>query len=115
MTFDLIPQALAADAAVPAAGAQSSILSMLPMMVMFFAVFYFLLLRPQQKRAKTHKKMMADLSLGDEIVTAGGILGQINKISDDFITMTIAEGVEMKMQKSSITSVVPKGTFKALD
>ena len=84
------------------------------MMVVFFAIFYLLLIRPQQKQAKEHKQMIESLAKGDEVVTTGGVLGRINKVGDDFIYLEIAQGLEIKVQKNSITSVMPKGTMKNL-
>jgi preprotein translocase subunit YajC len=82
-------------------------------LVVFVVVFYFLLIRPQQKRAKEHTAMLAKLAIGDEIVTAGGILGRITEIGDNFATLEIADNVRIKIQRSQITSLVPKGTYKS--
>jgi preprotein translocase subunit YajC len=79
-----------------------------------FAVFYLLLLRPQYKRAKEHKQLVNNLSKGDEVITSGGLLGKVNKIVDDFVILQLAEGVEVKLQKSAITTLIPKGTLKAV-
>jgi preprotein translocase subunit YajC len=86
--------------------------SFLPLILMFVAM-YFLMIRPQQKRAKEQKAMMEALAKGDEVVTAGGILGRIAKISDLYITLEIATG-EVVVQRNSVTLVLPKGTLKAL-
>jgi preprotein translocase subunit YajC len=75
---------------------------------------YFLMIRPQQKRAKEQKAMMEALAKGDEVVTAGGVLGKISKIADLYITLEISSGAELVVQKSAITLVLPKGTLKAL-
>jgi preprotein translocase subunit YajC len=83
------------------------------MLVVLFVAFYFLLIRPQAKRAKDHKTMIAALAKGDEVVTAGGTLGRITNVSENFITLEIAEGVETKVQRQSIQSVMPKGTIKS--
>ena len=81
-------------------------------LVLIFVVFYFLLIRPQAKRAKEHKKMVESLAKGDEVVTNGGLLGRITKLGDNFISIEIGEGVEVKVQRPAIASVVPKGTMK---
>lgn len=82
-------------------------------LVVIFVVFYFLLIRPQQKRHKEHKKMVEALNKGDEVVTNGGLLGRINKVSDHFVTLEIAEGLEVKVQRGSVASLMPKGTIKS--
>lgn len=82
-------------------------------LVVLFAVFYFLLIRPQQKRSKEHKQLVAALSKGDEVVTNGGLLGRISKIGDHFITMEIADGLEVRVQRQAVASLMPKGTLKA--
>ena len=82
------------------------------MMVVFVAIFYFLLIRPQQKKAKDHQNMVSKLSAGDEVVTSGGILGRITDVSDSFVTIEIADSVRVKVQKGQVTSLMPKGTLK---
>ena len=82
-------------------------------LVLLFAVFYFLLIRPQQKRAKEHKKMVEAVAKGDEVVTNGGLLGKVTELGDNFLTLNIAEGVDVKLQRSSIAASVPKGTIKS--
>ena len=84
----------------------------LPMIVIFVA-FYFLLIRPQQKRQKAHTALISALSTGDEVVTAGGILGKVTAVSEHYATLKIADDVEVKVQKSTVSAVVPKGTFDA--
>jgi preprotein translocase subunit YajC len=84
----------------------------LPLLVIF-AAFYFLLIRPQQKRQKAHNQMVNGLSPGDDVLTAGGILGTVTAVSDHYITLKIADNVEIKIQKSTTSAVVPKGTFDA--
>ena len=84
------------------------------MMVIFFAIFYFMLIRPQTKQAREHKSMLESLSKGDEIVTSGGMLGRISKIGDNFIAIEVATNVEVKVQKNSISAIMPKGTIKGL-
>ena len=88
--------------------------SLLFMMVIFFVIFYFLLIRPQQKQAKEQKTMIEGLGKGDEVVTSGGMLGRINKVGDDFISVEIAKDIEIKIQKNSVSNIMPKGTIKAL-
>ena len=83
------------------------------MMVVFVGIFYFLLIRPQQKKAKDHQTMVAKLSAGDEVVTSGGILGRIVEVSDAFVTLEVADGVRLKIQKGQVTSLMPKGTLKS--
>lgn len=92
--------------------AESSFASLIPLLLIF-VIFYFLLLRPQMKRAKDHKKMTAALAKGDEIVTSGGLLGRITKLDDSFITLEIAEDIKVKVQRSAVGSMMPKGTLKS--
>jgi preprotein translocase subunit YajC len=87
------------------------LVQMLPL-VLIFVVFYFLLIRPQSKRAKEHKAMVAALAAGDEVVTSGGILGKIVEAGDQFVTVEIASGVQVKVQRQTVSQVVPKGTLK---
>jgi len=84
----------------------------LPMIVIFVA-FYFLLIRPQQKRQKAHTALVGALSTGDEVLTAGGMLGKVTAVSEHYATLKIADNVEVKVQKSTVSAVVPKGTFDA--
>ncbi|MFT4172230.1 MAG: preprotein translocase subunit YajC [Rhodocyclaceae bacterium] len=97
--------AAAADA--PAGG----LLSLLPM-VLIFVVMYFIMIRPQMKRAKEHKNLLAALAKGDEVITAGGIAGRITQVQDNFVKVAISDGVEVTVQKGSIGTVLPKGTLK---
>jgi preprotein translocase subunit YajC len=83
------------------------------MLLVFFAIFYFLLIRPQQKRVAEHKKMVDALARGDEIVTSGGLLGRVEEVSDSFVTLEIAQGVRIKVQKHALGAVLPKGTYKS--
>lgn len=92
-------------------GSSSSLVSLLPL-VLIFVVFYFLLIRPQTKRAKEHREMVAKLSAGDEIVTNGGVLGRIAEVDDHFVTLEVARGVSIRVQKIQIAQLMPKGTFK---
>ena len=84
----------------------------LPMIIIFVA-FYFLLIRPQQKRQKAHAELVGQLSTGDEVLTAGGVLGRVTAVSEHYATLEIAHNVEIKVQKSTVSAVVPKGTIDA--
>lgn len=96
-----------------AAGGQGSpILSFLPL-ILIFVVFYFVLIRPQTKRAKEHRNMVAALAAGDEVVTGGGILGRITAVDEQFVTVEVADGVELRVQRHTVGAVLPKGTFRA--
>ena len=94
---------------VPAAGGGYESLILI---VLMFAVLYFLMIRPQMKRAKEHKTMIEALQKGDEVVAAGGVLGRISKISDNYVTLEIAENVEIQVQRPAVQLVLPKGTVK---
>ena len=83
---------------------------LLPMIIIFVA-FYFLLIRPQQKKQKAHAALVSNLKVGDEVLTAGGILGKITGVSEHYVVVKISDNTEIKMQKSSISQVVPKDTF----
>ena len=78
----------------------------------FILIFYFLIWRPQSKRAKEHKALMSGLNKGDEVVTSGGVAGKITKVTDDFIVLEVADNVEMKVQKVAVAAALPKGTLK---
>jgi preprotein translocase subunit YajC len=97
----------------PAAGAdmQSSLMSMLPLVLMF-VVLYFVMIRPQMKKQKEHRAMVEALAKGDEVVTAGGMLGKVSKIGDSFIGVEVASGVEVQLQRSAVVQVLPKGSIK---
>jgi preprotein translocase subunit YajC len=87
----------------------------LVLLVGFVAIFYFLLWRPQSKRRKEHASLMSSLDKGDEVVTAGGIVGLITKVEDDFIRLKVSNNVELRVQKSAVGATLPKGTLKSLD
>ena len=91
----------------------SDLMAFLPM-VAIFVVFYFLLIRPQQKRSKETKAMLSSLQKGDEVVTAGGIVGRVTKLTDAYATVEVATNVEMTVQRSAISLMLPKGTIKTL-
>ena len=107
----LISNAFAQTAA--AAGPMDSLSQFLPIILMF-VVLYFLMVRPQMTKAKEHKALLAGISKGDEVVTQGGLAGRVTKVGDDFVTIAIADNVEIQMQKPAITLVLPKGTLKNL-
>jgi len=94
-----------------AAGSGSAWMQLLPL-VLIFVVFYFLLIRPQTKRAKEHREMVGKLASGDEVVTTGGVLGRITEVGDNFLTLEIANGVAIKVQKFQVAQLMPKGTIK---
>ncbi|MCR5866449.1 MAG: preprotein translocase subunit YajC [Aquincola tertiaricarbonis] len=106
-----ISEAFAQTAPAAAEGAGSSLLSMLPLVLMF-VVLYFIMIRPQMKRQKEHKAMIDAIAKGDEVVTAGGLLGRINKVGESFVHVELASGVEVQLQRTAITQVLPKGTIK---
>ncbi len=94
------------------AGSQSSLLSFLPLIVIF-AVFYFMLIRPQMKRSKEHRQLVSQLSKGDEVITNGGLLGRITDVSDSFVTLELADNIIIKLQRQAVANVMPKGTIKS--
>ncbi len=102
-----------AQAAAPAGGSAGGLMSFLPIILMF-VVLYFLMIRPQMKRQKEQKAMIDAIAKGDEVVTAGGIVGKVTKVADAYITLEVAEGTEIVMQKASVTMLLPKGTVKSL-
>ncbi len=95
-----------------AATGSESLLSLLPL-VFIFVVFYFLLIRPQQKRQKEHREMVQELKTGEEVTTAGGLLGKITEVKDSFVKIEVAPNVVLTVQKHTISAVMPKGTIKA--
>ena len=88
------------------------LMQFLPLIVIF-AVFYFMLIRPQMKRSKEHRQLVSQLGKGDEVVTNGGLLGRITDVSESFITLEIADNVQIKLQRQAVTNVMPKGTIKS--
>lgn len=100
------------DAWAQGGAAANPILSILPLIVLF-GVMWFLMIRPQQKRAKEHREMVSTLSKGNEVVTAGGILGRITELDDNFVSIEIANNVVVRIQRHQIASLMPKGTSKA--
>lgn len=99
------------DAMAQGAGSQASLMSFLPMIALF-VIFYFLLIRPQQKRTKDHREMVSGLAKGDEIVTMGGMLGKITAVDDNFVSVSVAKDTEVRIQKASVQAMMPKGTVK---
>ncbi len=97
--------------AVPGAGGGQFQFALL--MAAFIALFYFMLIRPQQRRAKEHQSLLSKLASGDEVVTSGGLLGRITEVGDTFVTLEVADGVRVKVQKVQITQLMPKGTLKS--
>ncbi len=105
----LIPDAMA-QAAGPASPTSS--FGFMGMMLLMVVLFYFMLIRPQQKKQKEHQAMLGKLATGDEVVTAGGILGRIVEVGDNFITLEVSDNVRIKVQRFQVTTLVPKGTIK---
>ena len=93
-------------------GAGGMLATFVPL-ILIFVVFWFLLIRPQQKKAKEHRAMVGALSKGDEVVTNGGLLGRITGVGDAFLTVEVAEGMEVRVQRSAVSSLMPKGTIKS--
>jgi preprotein translocase subunit YajC len=102
-----------AAAATTDAGLMGSLTTFAPLILMF-VVMYFLMIRPQQKRQKELKSMMDALGKGDEVATAGGVLGRVVKVADIYVTIEVATGTEIVVQKSAVTTLLPKGTLKSL-
>ena len=107
----LINEAWAQSGSSPFGG---DILSMLPIILMF-VVLYFLMIRPQMKRTKEHKAMIEALQKGDEVVAAGGVLGRISKISENYVTLQIASNVEIQVQRPAVQLLLPKGSIKSIE
>ncbi len=81
----------------------------------FILIIYFLMIRPQSKRRKEHQALVSGLSLADEVITAGGIVGRITEVEDNFVKIKVSDGVEIRMQRTSVSATLPKGTLKTLD
>lgn len=97
----------------PGATPENNIASLL-LIVGFVVIFYFMLWRPQAKRAKEQRNLIANLAKGDEVVTSGGLIGKITKLTDDFIVLAVTDTMEIKMQRNAVIAVLPKGTMKAI-
>ena len=95
-----------------AGGSPGGGLSQILILVVFVAIFYFMLIRPQQKRMKEQQAMLAKLATGDEVVTSGGILGRIAEVGEIFVSLEVADGVRLRVQRSQIAQLMPKGTLK---
>lgn len=106
----LIASAYAQDAAPQGGG----LMSFLPLIIIF-VIFYFLLIRPQMKRAKEHRALVAGLAKGDEVVTNGGLLGKITDVGETFVTVELADNVVVRLQKHAVSNVMPKGTLKSAE
>ena len=100
-----------APAAAASGGMESTLMSMLPLVLMF-VVLYFVMIRPQMKKQKEHRSMIDALAKGDEVATAGGLLGKVSKLGESNISLELAEGVEVQLQRSAVVQVLPKGTMK---
>lgn len=100
-----------AGAATPAG--DGGMLTLLPLLALG-VLFYFMLIRPQSKRMKEHRKMLAQLAVGDEVITNGGVAGRVDQLGDAFVTVEVASGVKLKIQKQALSQVLPKGTLKAV-
>ncbi len=111
MSFFISDALAEGGAAADAASQDGGLVGLLPLLLIF-VLFYFMLIRPQSKRAKEHKNMVGTLAKGDEIVTNGGLLGKITEVGENFLCVTIADGVEVKVQRQSVSSLLPKGTMK---
>jgi len=107
MSF-FISDALAQNAA---SGASGTLMQFIPL-ILIFVIFYFLLIRPQMKRAKEHRQLVANLARNDEVVTNGGMLGRVTAVDETFITLEIAPNTEIRVQKHAVQAVMPKGTYK---
>ena len=112
MFIPFINDAVAAGNAAAPAGQQASSANMIIMLLVFLAIFYFLLIRPQSKRNKAQQQLINGLQKGDEVVTIGGMLGRILNIEENIITLELSENLQIKIQKSAVASVLPKGTLK---
>ena len=100
-----------APAAATGGGMQESLMGMLPLVLMF-VVLYFVMIRPQMKKQKEHKSMIDALAKGDEVVTGGGMLGKVTKLSESNVTLEVSAGVEIQFQRSAVVQVLPKGSLK---
>lgn len=97
--------------AAPAGSQDPGFLGLLPL-ILIFVIFYFLLMRPQIKRAKEHRKMTEALGKNDEVVTSGGIMGRVTKIEEQFVVLEVADGIRLRFQRNAVASLLPKGTLQ---
>jgi len=102
-----------AYAQAPAAGGDAGLMGFLPIILMF-VLLYFLMIRPQMKRAKEHKTMVDGLQKGDEVITAGGVVGRISKVAEAYVTVEIAANTEVSVQRAAVQTLLPKGTIKSI-
>ena len=105
-----ISDAMAEGAAAPQGGG----VQMITMMAIFFGIMYFMIIRPQQKRAKEHRELIASIGKGDEVVAAGGLVGKVVDLGDNLVEITVSENTTLKVQRQAVVSVLPKGTMKGL-
>ena len=110
--MDFLISSAYAQTAAPAA-APNPLMSFLPLIILF-GIFYFMLIRPQMKRAKEHRTMLEALQKGDEVITAGGVVGRISKMGDAYVTLEIAANTEISVQRAAVQTLLPKGTMKTL-
>ncbi len=110
--MDFISLAHAQGAAPAAAGPESTLMSLLPIIVMF-VILYFVMLRPQMKKQKELRAMIAALGKGDEVVTTGGLVGKVTKVGENYLSLEIAPNTEVQVQRNAVTMVLPKGTMKS--
>jgi len=96
-----------------AGGVESNLMSFLPLILMF-GVLYFIMIRPQMKRQKEHRNMLAAMVKGDEVLTNGGIVGKVANVGEAYVGVDVSEGTEITVQKASVTTILPKGTIKSL-
>lgn len=111
--LNIISTAYAATTSTTSTSPENNIASLL-LIVAFVVVFYFMLWRPQTKRAKEQRDLISNLAKGDEVVTSGGIIGKITKLTDDFMVLAITDTIEVKVQRNAVIAVLPKGTMKAI-
>ncbi|NKB11623.1 preprotein translocase subunit YajC [Ralstonia solanacearum] len=110
----MISDAYAQTAGAAPGGAGNGLMSFFLPIILMFVVLWFIMIRPQMKRQKETKTMLEALAKGDEVVTAGGILGKVTKVTDQYITVEVAPNTELTVQKNAVTTVLPKGTLKSL-
>lgn len=93
---------------------EGGVLSALPMLLLFIVAFYFLIVRPQSKRAKEQRQLMESLTVGDEVLTTGGIIGRLTKLRDNYVVLIVGKDIEMIFQKNAIATILPKGTLESM-
>ena len=107
-----ISDAMAAAGGAPAGQADGTF--SLVMIAAIFVLFYFMLIRPQNKRAKEHRELIGNLKKGDEIITSGGVLAKVTDLNEQYLKASVADGVEIKIQRNAVSAVIPKGTLKSI-